>query len=189
MRESILMKTRPNARCWLRLSKNPGLGRFLVSAGSMSGLFTPAFGRAVAGLVLLGTLFLVLAHRSGGDRYRVWYGGEFSQAFQVLDSGRHQELVPCPGQTAWPEPCEPEFPAVELSGHKRCSSWPKVSPGLVLRLAGVCARLAIYNAATAWSWIFASSAPEGPPMGPESAGGFHKYTNIYSKLRFVKTCL
>jgi hypothetical protein len=57
-----------------------------------------------------------LAHRSDGDRYRRWYGGEFYQAFQVLDSKKKkkgvkkwdQDLIPSPqtdpfggGKIAW----------------------------------------------------------------------------------------
>ncbi len=58
--------------------------------------------------MLLGYLFPVLAHRSGGDRYRRWYGGEFYQAFQVLDGGGEQELVARACQAAQSEPREPQ---------------------------------------------------------------------------------
>ncbi len=40
-----------------------------------------------------------------------------------------------------------------------------MSPGLVPRLAGVCARLIIYYDACACTWISASSAPDGQPTG------------------------
>ena len=49
-----LVRFNEKVRLWLRLLKNSDLGRFLVSAVSMSGLFAPAFGRCRGGFGVVG---------------------------------------------------------------------------------------------------------------------------------------